>query len=257
MKPKRIIVQACQENGGNPVIPDALQQVAGYFDLLTDEGRPDISWQLVSASTNSPLTVDARPFDQRTKAPAFGQVRGHVVRMELNLLRLLEGQPPDNDFPAEKRDVAKRMFRRNLNGIGCTIITLEGDRPCEIRPPAAKRALDMLTGNEDAEHACLFRTCSRAEAGSVEGRVVALDTDRKQPSFTIRQHGDGRKIRCRISAAGRDAIAARLTAHRLMPVLVKTDPSGTGACTGSDTPASLGWCSGVARFPSWPSLSGR
>lgn len=233
MKPRKITVEASEDHPEILDIRDAMQQVMDYFDLLTDQGQSNVVWNLVFASTNSPFTAEGAPVDLRTNAPAYGQVRDHVAIIERGLSRLQEGEPLDDDFPLEKRDVAKRILKRNLNGIGRTIINLEDDTFYEIRPRQAERSLAAINGEDDEEYDYLFSTFSRKEIGSIEGRIVDLSTDYDEPSIKLKEHRSGREIQCRISDEARDEIENSLTAgdvwtHRRARVrgVINYDPNG-------------------------------
>ena len=233
MKPKKITVEASSDHPEILDIKDAMQQVMDYFDLLTDQGQSDVVWNLVFASTNSPFTAEATPVDLRTNAPAYGQVRDYVAVIERGLSRLQEGRPLDADFPAEKREVAKRILKRNLNGIGRTVIDLGDDAVYEIQPQQAERSLAAINGEDDAEYDYLFSTFSRKEFGSIEGRIVDLSTDYDEPSIKLKEHRSGREIQCRISDDARDEIENSLTAgdvwtHRRARVrgIINYDPNG-------------------------------
>ncbi len=212
MQPKKITVQASADHPEVLDIRDAMQQVVDYFDLLTDQGQSDIVWNLVFASTYSPFTAEGEPVDLRTNAPAYGQVRDHVEVIERGFLRLQEGQPPDADFPADKREIAKRILQRNLNCIGSTIITLGDGAVYKIGPQQAEQYLAAINGEEDEEYDYLFSTFSRREFGSIEGRILDISTSYDEPAIKIREHRSGREIQCRVSGDARDEIERGLTA---------------------------------------------
>lgn len=212
MKPKKITVEASTDHPDILDIRDAMQQVMDYFDLLTDQGQSNVVWNLVFASTNSPFTAEGEPVDLRTNAPAYGQVREHVAVIERGLARIQHGEPPEADFPTDKREIAKRILQRNLNGIGATIITFEDDTVYKIEPRQAERSLAAINGEEDEEYEYLFSTFARKEFGSVEGRILDLSTSYDEPAIKIREHRSGREIECRISKNARDEIERSLTA---------------------------------------------
>jgi len=233
MKPKKITVEASPEHPGVLDIRDAMQQVMDYFDLLTDRGQPDVVWNLVFASTNSPFTAEGAPVDLRTNAPAYSLVQGHVELVERGLARLKGGEPLDADFPKEKREIAKRILRRNLNGIGRTTIDLGDDAVYKIEPQQAERSLAAINGEDDEEYEYLFSTFARREFGSIEGRILDLSTSYDEPAITLREHRSGREIQCRISDDARDEIERSLTAgdvwaHRRARVrgIINYDASG-------------------------------
>lgn len=233
MTPKKITVEAPTDHPEVLDVKEAMQQVIDYFDLLTEHGQSNIVWNLVFASTNSPFTAEATPVDLRTKAPAFGQVRDYVAVVERGLVRLQEGLTLDEEFPSEKREVAKRIFKRNLNGIGRTVIDFGESNFLEISPRQAERSLAAMNGEDDEEYDYLFGTFSRKEFGSIEGRIVDLSTDYEEPSIKLKEHRSGREIQCRISNDARDEIENSLTAgdvwtHRRARVrgMINYDPNG-------------------------------
>jgi hypothetical protein len=232
--PKKITVEASADHPDVLDVRDAMRQVLDYFDLLTDQGMPNVVWNLTFASTNSPFTAEGSPVDLRTNFPAFGLVADHVSRVERGLRRLTRGEALESDFPAEKREIAQRFLKRNLNGIGMTRVSL-GDAagPVDIRQADARRALEVMQGAGNVVYDYLFGSFARKEVGSVEGRIVDLGTDYEEPKITLKEHRTGREIACRISKDAHDEIAGILTAgdvwqHRRVRVrgVLNFDPTG-------------------------------
>ena len=192
---------------------DAMQQVRDYFDLLTDQGQDHIVWRLTSATTQSPLTVEAEPYDQRTKAGGYGAIAPHVAKVREGLERLEAGEDLGPDFPDEKREVAISLLERNLNGIGRTKIFFgHGGQQVQLDQQIARRALTAIEGGEDALHEYLYGTFARREAGSIEGQILDVGTDSEEPAVHIVEHLSGRRISCRINKEIRHDIERRLTA---------------------------------------------
>ncbi len=107
--------------------------------------------------------------------------------------------------------LVQQLFKRNLNGIGRTILEFE-DNEIEVEPPVAERSLSLLQGNGDVEYEYFFSTFARKEIGSIEGRIVDLSTDYDEPSIKLREHRTGREIQCRVSDVARQEIEDSLTA---------------------------------------------
>jgi hypothetical protein len=234
LEPKKITVVASAEHPEVLDVRDAMRQVLDYFDLLTDQGQPTVVWNLTFASTNSPFTAEGTPVDLRTKAAAYGLIDEYVKRVDRGLWKMANGEPVDTDFPDEKREAAKRLLKRNMNGIGRTVIKVSGmEKPLEIEKHKAKIALDALQSHGSAVYDYLFGTFARKEVGSIEGRIVELGTDYEEPKITVKEHRTGRDITCRISKEAHDEIAGVLTAsdvwrHRRVRVkgILNFDPSG-------------------------------
>lgn len=234
MKPKKITVEASQDHPDILDVRDAMRQVLDYFDLLTDQGQPNVVWNLTFASTNSPFTAEGTPVDLRTRAAAYGLMSPFVDRVERGLRRMADGEQVDADFPAEKMEAAQRLLKRNLNGIGRTKISVSGtDVPVEINGPNARLALEIMQGAGNPIYDYLFGSFARKEVGSIEGRIVDLGTDYDEPKITLKEHRTGREIPCRISRDAHDEIAGILTAgdvwqHRRVRVrgVLNFDPTG-------------------------------
>lgn len=234
MKQKKITVEPSADHPDILDVRDAMRQVLDYFDLLTDQGEPNVVWNLTFASTNSPFTAVGEPIDLRTKAPAYGLVAGHVERVERGIVKMAMGEALDSDFPTDKKEAAKRLLMRNLNGIGRTRINLSGsEAPVDIEQDSARRALEIMQGTGNPVYDYLFGSFARKEVGSVEGRIVDLGTDYEEPKITLKEHRTGREIACRISRDAHDEIAGMLTAgdvwqHRRVRVrgVLNFDPTG-------------------------------
>ncbi len=233
MEPKKIVVEPSADHPGILDVKDAMQQVMDYFDLLTDQSQSHVVWNLEFASTNSPFTAVGAPVDLRTNAKAFGLMANYVSRIERGLANLEAGEPLGSDFPDEKREIAVKMLKRNLNGIGRTKITVEGGRELSIDPATAERSLDVIRGVSDDLHDFLFASFARREIGSIEGRIVELCTDYEEPAVKLKEKRSGREIQCRISAEARNEIEDSLTAgdvwkHRRVRIrgVINYDPSG-------------------------------
>ena len=233
MEPKKIVIEPSADHPDVLHIKDAMQQVIDYFDLLTDQSQSNVVWNLERASTDSPFTAVGAPIDRRTDAKAYGLVANHVSRIERGLVRLEAGEPLDDDFPVERREIAVKMLKRNMNGIGRTKITIGGGVEVRIDPINAKRSLDVISGASDETYDFLFSSFARKEIGSLEGRIVELSTDYEEPAVKLREHRTGRDIQCRISAEARNEIEDSLTAgdvwkHRRVRVRggISYDPGG-------------------------------
>ena len=237
MKSKKITIEPSTDHPEILDVIDAMQQVMDYFDLLTDKSAPNVVWNLVFASANSSFTAEGSPVDIRTNAPAFGQVRDCIAAIERGLAKVQAGQPLDDDFPKEKKNVATRILQRNKNGIGKTRIEFDDGRSFEIVPEVAERSLAAIQGMEDQEYDYLYATFARKEIGSIEGRIVDVSTDYQEPSITLEEHRTGRNIGCRISSEARNEIKSHLTAedvwaHRRVRVrgVINYDSNGKIVC---------------------------
>ena len=195
-------------------VQDAFQQAIDFFDLLTDEADEHVVWKLEMASTNSPFTCQGEPVDVRTWAGAYAHVEERVSIVERNFRRIAEGKDFDDAFPREKIDTARRMLRRNTNGVGLTRATFaEDEEAVEISPDTAKRYFEQVLTPAESLHSYLFSRTSRREVGSLEGRVVEIGTDYDAPALQIKEHNTGRPIWCRVSPGKVQEIGSEMKAN--------------------------------------------
>jgi hypothetical protein len=193
-------------------IQDAFQQAIDFFNLLTDEANPNVVWKLELASTNSPFMCQGEPVDVRTWAGAHGQVEQRVEIVERNFRKVAEGGDFDASFPREKLEMAKRLLRRNTNGIGRTKAAFsERSQPIVISQTVAKQYFERVEPTQSL-HSYLFSRTSRRERGSVEGRILEIGTDYDAPAIQLKEHNTDRLIWCRVSPARAEELAAMLKA---------------------------------------------
>lgn len=194
-------------------IQDAFQQAIDFFDLLTDESDKNVVWKLEMASTNSPFTCQGEPVDARTWAGAHALVEERISVVERNFRRIAEGKDFDDDFPREKLDIARRLLRRNTNGIGRTVAVFsEGADAVEVSHDTAKQYFQSVLAPAESLHSYLFSRTSRREIGSVEGRIVEIGTDYDAPALHLEEHNTGRRIWCRISSEIADELGVEMKA---------------------------------------------
>ena len=196
------------------ILQDAFQQAIDFFALLTDEADKHVVWKLEMASTNSPFTCQGEPVDVRTWAAASAHVEERVSIVERNFRRIAEGKDFDDAFPREKLEIARRMLRRNTNGVGLTkAIFSEGADAVEVSQNTAKRYFENVLTPVESLHSYLFSRTSRSEIGSLEGRIVEIGTDYDTPALQIKEHKTGRAIWCRVSPEKAQEIGSEMKAN--------------------------------------------
>jgi hypothetical protein len=206
-------VEPSDEHHDVLTIQDAFQQAIDFFDLLTDPADKNVVWKLEMASTNSPFTCQGEPVDARTWAGAHALVEDRVRVVERNLKRIAEGKDFDDDFPREKLDTARRLLRRNTNGIGRTTAVFSDDaEPVEVSHEIAEQYFVSVLAPSESLHSYLFSRTSRREIGSVEGRIVEIGTDYDMPALHLEEHNTGRRIWCRISSEIADDLGSEMKA---------------------------------------------
>jgi hypothetical protein len=186
-------------SGAHPdilTIRDAVDQVRDIFELAENDD-PGVAWKLVSATTNTPLTISAEMVamepnvlpdtlaalaNERTKELSEGFAaleRGTII-------------PPWSH--GKKAIVLKRLLNRSLNGIGRTDIQVNDASEREtLTPQRAEAALRAL----DAAQPTIDR--SRAEIGSIEGEYLDIGSHYAHPAIRIRERKTGGEVWCWVS----------------------------------------------------------
>lgn len=189
----KIIVKPSAAHPNVLTIEDAMEQVLDIFKMI--DSVPGVEWNLKSASTNSPLTIEgeAVSFEPAVDVSVIARAQAQHLGEQVN--QLVRGELPSD--PKFKNVPAKRVFERNLNGVGETIIEIDDilEKPISITPHTARRAVDAILRKSSSD---LFSgVVAREEIGSIEGRLSDVGTHYNNPAVKIVTNaGD---VWCRLS----------------------------------------------------------
>ena len=185
-------------------VEDAMRQVLDTFDLVS-RSDPDsmnsIKWELVSATTNSPLTIvaEAKPLHQGT------DVRRIVSRQKSQFRRcvaeLREGRVPSAWNSTEDRKKAKSWLRRTKESVKATVVDTNDDNAAiEVT------ALDAAAA-ENALEQPPYQSIFKDQVGSIEGFLTSAETHRHKPAIRIRDRKSGATVLCIVPEEFRAKIA--------------------------------------------------
>lgn len=198
----KFVVYPSSHSAGSLEVADAMRQVLDLLKLLGKAGAGDesvnqvISWRLISASTNSPLTIVAGP--ESANMEHLAEVRGmHEARqLVVGMNQLLAGAALPDWIDDGFRKTVSGVFNRNLNGIGRTDFIVEDeDLEFSINPVSASvglaylRKLDRVVSGPKVDW-------KHKEYGSVEGNFLNAGTWRGKPSVKIKSRLTGETISC-------------------------------------------------------------
>lgn len=183
-------------------VSDAMRQVLDAFELLSraearrEGGDQIIIWTLHRASTNTPLTVEglAVPADPSMPVDNLAAVVKHSYIDGIE--KLIRGEERASWIDDDAEKIARRLFMRNMNGVGRTDIYGPKERPPLIinhrLASHATRYLDRLA----TERAAKVDDLTRTEHGSLEGNVISLTTHYGKPAFMLRTRLSGEEVKC-------------------------------------------------------------
>ena len=108
----------------SPTVDDLLEQLRDYFDILegveeavAGDGRIALQWRIVSASTNSPITIEAVAFprDFGVDITARAAIVTRQTALGLDTLRRKAERP--SYFTEKVLQRAENLFERVTNGL--------------------------------------------------------------------------------------------------------------------------------------------
>jgi hypothetical protein len=216
-------------------VRDAMRQVLEVFQLLAgDDDNDPIIWNLVFASTNTPFTAEGEAVARIPDVDITVIARTRKTAFSRNMKALASGLLPERTLPKPKADVAKRIFKRNQNGIGSTEVSFDTeDDPVTLTPRTAAIAIQTLEKQTPPTLDLLPANREREEIGSVEGQLIDVGTDYNQPAVKIIERKSGREIWCRVNPQVMADIAAKANfmdvwGHTRITVrgVIRYDPEG-------------------------------
>ncbi|WP_424631365.1 hypothetical protein [Bradyrhizobium sp. SYSU BS000235] len=174
-------------SGAHPdvlTVQDAMRQVLDIFELLSAGSESDqgVQWRLAKASTNSPFYAEGEAVSFEPAVDITVVARAQKQLVAQGLREIAHGHVPEN-WDDDRLKIAKRMYQRNLNGVGTTDIDFEQIGKVHVTPRFAQEAIAVLAvtptlGLYDLPHA-------REEIGSIEGVFSQLSTYRNRPAIGV------------------------------------------------------------------------
>lgn len=181
-------------------VSDAMRQVLDVVESLEraesiETGARNIVWRLTDAHTNSPpFTVTAEAFSVDPAVSIALEASRLTAMFASGIRGLLEGHGPswmDKDVAAP----LKRALQRNLNGIGRTEISVDGEDLVSVSPANAKVAFVALERmGLDAEAASPNQ--SRVEFGAIEVEVHGITRWYEKPALMVTERLSRDKAIC-------------------------------------------------------------
>jgi hypothetical protein len=181
-------------------VSDAMRQVLDLIEALerSEDGSAEsrqIVWRLTEAHTSSPpFTVTAQAFPRDPEVLIALQADQVTARFSRGVTDLLAGRSSDwvdSDVAAP----LKRVLARNLNGVGRTEISIDGEAPVDVVPSNARVAvvaIERLERGNEIESPDYRRT----EFGAVEVEVCGLGRWFDRPALIVVDRLSREKVTC-------------------------------------------------------------
>ena len=214
LEPVSITIDPSSDHPDVLSVQDAMRQVLDAFDLLTPDTENSFIWNLKIASKNSPLTIIGEPYSDSASAVDIARMAYEQKEvLEENIRALSQGRHPARRLSPKRRDTIRRIFKRNLNGIGRTALKFNAQAdPLMVTPATAAVGVQTLGEEEPTDfQSFLLKDRSRSEMGSLEGVLLDVGTDYHSPAVCISERHTGQQVWCRVSGDIRDRISAEMT----------------------------------------------
>lgn len=185
-------------------VSDAMQQVLDFIEALeksetVDGSDRQIVWRLTNAHTNSPpFTVVAEPYSIDPTLSVALEAHRATAFLSSSLADLLQGTVPDW-LDGDIGRPLRRVFERNMDGVGRTEIVIDGTDRIDITPQAAKFGLIALD-QIDLERDAAQRNWARTDFGAVEGRIHSLTHWNDKPALIVIERLSDQKFTCVLTA---------------------------------------------------------
>lgn len=183
-------------------VRDAMEQVLDYINLLSDDDQ-GVTWGLVMASTNSPpLRVEAEAISPYPGVDVTIPAKAMKARFEENIQAVIRGEYPP-DWSGRRYELALRILKRNMNGIGETELSLHGPSAdtLVVNQQTAREAISRLKAQPEHPY-----PPAHSEIGSIEGVIVDITTNNNRPAIKIKDRRTRRDVTCIINQEIRSRI---------------------------------------------------
>jgi hypothetical protein len=202
-----IIIKPNELSSDMLTIDDAMRQILDYFTLLKASSKTEdsnIEWRLVSASTNSPLTIRAEPFSKDMSVVADYFAAQQVEDTNKAFDCVVNNKPLPFWVQQSEINVIQSFLKRNVNGIAETkIASSSANDNISITNQDAREGLYNLEKIElETKHQIIDK--SYIEYGSIEGIIASVETCYNKPCLRVRSRFYKKEILCQI---GEEAIS--------------------------------------------------
>lgn len=169
-------------------VSDAMRQVLDFVEVLekteaANDGSRRSVWRLTEAHTNSPpftVTIEAFPLNPIV---SVGLEASRLTEMfKSGMGSLLNGKVADWMDHGISTPL-RRVFQRNLNGIGLTEINISDDVSLDIVPDNARRAFSALEQLDLLAEAAVV-DYSRTEYGAAEVEIHSITRWNDKPALS-------------------------------------------------------------------------
>lgn len=206
MEKQRRISITIQPSGGKErvlTVEDAMRQILDIIEVLVSpsrlrEGRMDVSWGLVKASTNSPLNVEIAPFGKEQSILPPDELAIVYQDAEIaaeGIVSIIEDRSLPQWLDKAAGEAAKRVAKRNLNGIGLTQLSGDLRNEVTLNPIKSGIMLEVLDFFGAPDLGAIGKHQSRGEAS---GRMVRVGEYYGKPAFWLKDKS-GNEIVCTLN----------------------------------------------------------
>lgn len=198
---------------GRPLsVQDAMNQILDVVDLLRAPKRArtdgvDYKWEIVSASTNSPMTIEIAPFGVGDFDAITAGAIGDAHAAQDGLARVTGGEGLPEWADSDALVAIRKISKRNMSGVGITELQISGDAGFIMDSHKAETALGQIKLFALPD---LLEVGKHRARGDVSGEMTKAGTYYGRSAFWVRQPS-GTEVVCTITDALIDLIGGERT----------------------------------------------
>lgn len=186
---------------GELTVESAMQQVLDAFQLLS-AGSPSVVWRLVSATTNSPLTIVAEADDSI-------EAMEQVDTLSRSLEELRAGKFPEAWKRPELQAAASSFLLRTASSLARTEFVVRDDFVISVGRDDAVQFVGEQNSVISRPSVVEISKTRKPQTGSIEGMLKEVTTFYGRPAIRIRERKSQRDIACVVS----DELALTFSDH--------------------------------------------
>ena len=181
-------------------VKDAFEQVLELFELssASDKESADlVIWKLVSASTNSPLTVVAEAVSSDPGVNIDVLARSQKQAFARNVASMNRGEVPKDWAAGHANAIMRSVCARTLSDeqVGATVIVIDDDEGvAPIALASSENLIAVIEYQAPASNQEPVRI--KEQIGSIEGRMNSVSTHYGKPAISLTARITGKHVWC-------------------------------------------------------------
>lgn len=202
-----IVVELAGPDGRPVPVQEVFAQVVDLLALADDGG--EVTWELVGASTNSPLTVTLAPRPTPSGVVPLEVAERQVRQLRRNLQAVSRGELPSVWRGEAKRRTLQKVLARTAAGTGRVDVATD-EQAAASEPSTALTTASAVNALRQLEKGVVVDVPdarSGVQFGSIVGRLIQVTTYYNHPAIQVREELTNELVHCVVGEEDRRRIS--------------------------------------------------